>query len=523
MEFLIALIPLFPLLAAFFIGIGNLLGKINGEAGESMTSNAATGAITMSCILALLLLGADLFGKNATTYTLGQWLSSDSLEIQAVFITSGFNTVITALFAILLFIVTRFSVNYMHREAGFHRYFFILSLFSAAMLLLVSAGSAVGTFIGWEIAGLSSYLLIGYAYDRQVPTGNATRVYVTNRIGDAGFVLGIGLSYFYAGTINWLELNAMAEHLTMPTVTVIALCFAVAAFVKSAQLPFSPWLARAMEGPTPSSAIFYGSVMIHAGVFLVIMLQPLFEQAPFIMVLLAIAGFVTAVYSFIVGLTQTDVKSSYSFAISGQLGLIFLECGLGLWELAAWHLCAHAIVRCYQVLTAPALMHNVIGNPIKPVGHMLRNSRWLYIASIQRFWLDPIADRTLARPILGIGQDLDYIDSYVVDRAMGDPILFSRSISTLNQLEQKIMAVEQRDYGHHQFGRGNGIAGKMMEWVGNIFGWFEERLVIQAIGMNIVDLGRRIGQAANTFEELMLKPRYLALFVFIVLLIAATR
>ncbi len=523
MEFLVVLVPLFPLLAAFFIGIGNLLGQIEGEASEAMTSNVATGAITLSSILALILLGADLFGKNAATYTIGQWLDSDNLRIQAVFITTGFNSVIMALFAMLLFIVTRFSVNYMHRETGFHRYFFILSLFSAAMLLLVSAGSAVGTFIGWEIAGLCSYLLIGYAYDRQIPTVNATRVYITNRIGDAGFVLGIGLSYFYAGTINWGELNVMIEHLTMPTVTVIALCFAVAAFVKSAQLPFSPWLARAMEGPTPSSAIFYGSVMIHAGVFLVIMLQPLFERAPFIMVLLAVAGFVTAVYSFIVGLTQTDVKSSLSFAISGQLGLMFLECGLGLWDLAAWHLCAHAIVRCYQVLTAPSLMHNVIGNPIKPVSHNLKNSYWLYIASIQRFWLDPIADRVLARPILGIGQDLDYLDSYVVDRAMGDPVLFSRSISTLTQLEQKIRAAERHDHGHNQFGRGNGIAGKLMEWIGNIFGWFEERLVIQAIGINIVDLGRKLGQAANTFEELMLKPRYLVLFVFVVLLIAATR
>jgi NADH:ubiquinone oxidoreductase subunit 5 (subunit L)/multisubunit Na+/H+ antiporter MnhA subunit len=525
MEFLVVLIPLFPLLAAFFIGVGSLLGQINGEADESTTSSVATGAITLSCILSLLLLSADLFGKNASTYSIGQWLSSDSFEIQAVFITSGFNTVITALFAVLLFIVTRFSINYMHREAGFHRYFFILSLFSAAMLLLVLAGNAVITFIGWEIAGLCSYLLIGYAYDRQIPTVNATRVFVTNRIGDASFVLGIGLSYFYVGTINWGELNAMAEHLTMPTVTVIALCFAVAAFAKSAQLPFSPWLARAMEGPTPSSAIFYGAVMIHAGVFLIIMLQPLFEQAPFVMVLLAIVGFATAVYSFIVGFTQTDIKSSFSFAISGQLGLMLLECGLGWWELAAWHLCAHAVVRCYQVLTAPSLMHNVLGNPIKPVGHDLKNLHWLYIASVQRFWLDPIADRTLARPIQGLGQDLDYFDSYVVDRAMGDPTLFSRSISTLTQLEQKVMSAEQHDYNLSQygFGRGNGVAGKLMEWIGNIFGWFEERLVIQAIGMNIVDLGRKIGQAANTFEELMLKPRYLVLFVFVVLLIAATR
>ena len=143
--------------------------------------------------------------------------------------------------------------------------------------------------------------------------------------------------------------------------TAIALCFAVAAFAKSAQLPFTPWLARAMEGPTPSSAVFYGAVMVHAGVYLVILLRPVFEHAPLAMAVVAIVGLMTAVYGFVVGLTQTDVKSSLIFATSGQLGLMFLECGLGFWQLAGWHLCAHAVVRGYQFLTAPSLMHNMQG------------------------------------------------------------------------------------------------------------------------------------------------------------------
>lgn len=133
------------------------------------------------------------------------------------------------------------------------------------MLLLVLSGNAVGTFIGWEIAGLCSYLLIAYYYERPVAAQNATRVFVTNRIGDAAFLLGIGLSYAWAGDVNWARLTSASAQLSTGQATVIALCFAVAACVKSAQIPFTPWLARAMEGPTPSSAIFYGAVMVHAG------------------------------------------------------------------------------------------------------------------------------------------------------------------------------------------------------------------------------------------------------------------
>ncbi|UJP00011.1 MAG: hypothetical protein LZF64_12660, partial [Nitrosomonas sp.] len=295
----------------------------------------------------------------------------------------------------------------------------------------------------------------------------------------------------------------------------------VAAIAKSAQLPFTPWLARAMEGPTPSSAVFYGAVMIHAGIFLVILLRPIIELAPLTMAVLVVIGFLTAVYSFIVGLTQTDTKSSLCFAISGQLGLMFLECGLGLWELASWHLCAHAMVRNYQVLTAPSLLRYVYGNPMKPVTSAIADKRWLYIASLQRFWLDPIADRTLVRPIYGLGHDLDRFDKNIIDRAMGAPVSSNYTISSLTQLE-KNMDKDIRDGIHIEFVRGSGIVGKFFEWVANIMSWFEDRLVLRGIGMDTVDIGRKLGQIANTFEQLILKPRYLVLFVFIVLMIAAS-
>ncbi|MDO9469161.1 MAG: proton-conducting transporter membrane subunit [Nitrosomonas sp.] len=521
MDFLVVFIPLLPFIAAAIIGFGYLFNRIDGVQSERITAVIAKSTITLSCLLAIALLAADLMAMNSGIFIVGQWLSSGSLSIKLNFISTGFSVIVAALFSIILAVITHFSMNYIHSEAGFHRFYFVLSLFSSGMLLLILSGNAAGTFIGWEIAGLCSYLLISFAYDRPVAAINATRVFVTNRIGDAGFILGIALSFYFSGTIDWVRLNEISETLATPTVTVISLAFVIAAIAKSAQLPFTPWLARAMEGPTPSSAVFYGAVMIHSGVFLVILLHPLIEKAPLTMALLVVVGLFTAIYSFIVGLTQTDVKSSVCFAISGQLGLMFLECGLGLWELATWHLCAHAIVRCYQVLTAPSFLFYVHRNPMRLITPYIANKRWLYIASLQRFWLDPIADRTLVRPINGLGHDLDRFDKNIIDRAMGAPVSTNYTISSLTQLEKNLDKKAQHEI-QVEFVRGSGMVGKLFEWIANIMSWFEDRLVLRGIGMDMVGIGSKLGQAAITFEQFILKPRYLVLFVFIVLMIAAS-
>jgi len=517
MDALVILIPLLPLASASAIGIGHLFGAISGEADETVTADIASWMIIMSSLLALTLLAADLLGKNTGFYNAGHWLSSDTLDIQINFISTGFNVRLAALFSLLLAIVTHFSINYMHREAGYHRFFFILSLFASAILLLVLSGNAVGTFIGWEVAGLCSYFLIAYAYDRPVAAANATRVFVTNRIGDAAFVLGAGLSYAWVDSVNWSTINTALVQLTPGEATSIALCFAVAAFAKSAQLPFTPWLARAMEGPTPSSAVFYGAVMVHAGVYLLILLRPVFEYAPLAMALVAIVGLMTAVYAFVVGLTQTDVKSSLIFATSGQLGLMFLECGLGFWQLAAWHLCAHAAVRGYQFLTAPSLMHNV--RDISAEASQRRIPAWIYMASLQRFWLDQITDWALVKPVRGLAHDLSYFDDHIVDRMMGAPDPAIRTISSLAQLEEQMIGAHL-DNDSDRFAQGSGLAGKLTEWTAAMLHWFEDHFVLRGIGKNSIDYGRGLGHIANKFEQSVLRPRYLVLFVLITLLVA---
>ena len=518
MDALVILIPLLPFAAAILIGIGILSGVLRGEASENKTVIIATWSMSMSFLLALTLLIADLLKKNTGSVFLGNWLCSDTLNIQINFISTGFGVVLATLFALLLVVIMRFSINYMHREIGFHRFFFILSLFASSMLLLVLSGNAVGTFFGWEIAGLCSYLLIAYAYHRPIAVINATRVFVTNRIGDALFILGIAFTYFWVDSINWDDLNAIPSQLDKSEATGIAMCFAIAAFAKSAQLPFTPWLARALEGPTPSSAIFYGAVMVHAGVYLVCLLEPLFEQAPLAMAMLVVVGGITAVYSFMVSLTQTDIKSSLVFATSGQLGLMFLACGLGFWQLASWHLCTHAIVRCYLFLTAPSLMHNLLGNPIKPIVPVISKIRWGYISSLQRLWLDQISDWTLIRPINRLAHDLSYFDDHVIDYIMGSPAPAILTISSIAELEEKRLG-SQLDNDIDGFSHGTGLAGKLTEWFAGITHWFEDRFVLRDVNKDAIMYDRKLGHAANKFEELILRPRYLVLFVLIILLI----
>lgn len=515
----VLLIPLIPFLAALTIGLGIFSGFIKGEASERKTALIATSAITLACLLAVTLVIHNALDNATTLLTVGQWLTIGSFSIPINFIYDSLNIRLACLFSVLLFIVMRFSVNYMHREVGFHRFFFMLSLFAAAMLWLVLAGNAVMTFIGWEMAGLCSYLLIAYFYDRPVSAVNATQVFITNRIGDAGFILGIGLSYHWLHSIQWQDINAAATHLSAYQVNLLALCFTLAAFVKSAQLPFTPWLARAMEGPTPSSAVFYGAVMIHAGVYLLCLLQPLLVHAPLVMVLMAIGGGLTALYSVFVGLTQTDVKSSLVYAASGQIGLMFLACGLGWWHIAQWHLAAHAVMRGYQFLNAPSLMHHVHGNPIKPVHPQFARLHWAYMASLQRGWLEPLTTTVLINPIRGLARDLNHFDVRVLDRLMGVTAPVIRSLSSLAQNKEQLIGAHL-DNDRDEFAAGSGLAGKLTEASASLVHWFEDRIVLGNHRQQLANRGRALGHTAQTIETLILRPRNLALLVLILLLSA---
>ncbi|NJA04634.1 hypothetical protein HC024_02585 [Methylococcaceae bacterium WWC4] len=514
----LALVPLLPLLSALVIGALQFGGALSGDAGEKVTARLALLGIGAATLLVLALAwNAWPAGLDAQAY--GDWLRLGKISIGLELAGDRFRLAVAGVFGILLWVALRFSVNYMHREAGFHRFFFLLSLFAAAMLLLVLAGNALLTFVGWELAGLCSYLLIGYAYDRPIATSNALRVFVTNRIGDAGFVLAIGLSLAWLESCDWRTINDGAADLEKGDALLLATCFALAASVKSAQFPFTFWLGRAMEGPTPSSAIFYGGVMTHAGVFLLIQLQPLFEQASQAMALLIEVGALTALYGYWVGLSQTDIKSSQIFAAAVQLGLMFVECGLGWWTLASWHLLAHAVVRCYLLLSAPSILQATACRPTAPVPAWLARRRWAFLVSLQRGWLEPALERLFVKPVRRLSEDLRYLDEHVIDPALGAPAPAMRAISSLAQWEERKLGANL-DSDRDSFAYGSGLAGKLAQWSAALLGWFEYRFILRGIGGDSIRFGRRLGRAANRFEKLLLSPRYLALFVLITLMVA---
>jgi NADH:ubiquinone oxidoreductase subunit 5 (subunit L)/multisubunit Na+/H+ antiporter MnhA subunit len=503
---LVWLIPLLPILAAGWIAIGYISGWNRGERGERETAR-----ITLAAALASLLLGLGIALESLLSGLPGEilvanWLSSGDHKLNISFLLDRNGMLLMLLVTTLAMLVMRFSVNYMHREAGFQRFFMILSLFMGAMLLIVMSGNAGLMFIGWELAGVSSYLLIGYAFERETATANANRAFITNRIGDAGFIVALSTAFLFFGGLEWSTLQGKSEGLDALHANLLAIGFVIAALAKSAQLPFSAWISRALEGPTPSSAIFYGSLMVHAGVVLIIRLEPVLDHAPVIMFMIASLGAATAFYGWLSGLTQTDIKSSLMFSTIAQTGLMFLWCGLGWYELALWHLIAHAIWRAYQFLHAPALMH-LVSRGARPAPLWLRHSQRLHNLSLQRFWLDPLTQWLLVRPTRALARDAKQFDEQVVTRAVGLPHQ-AQALSSSSDSDAGWSGDAEGDVG-----RGRGIAGRLMEWIASMMHWFEEHLVLQGGGQGLMKAIHHLGRHLNRVEQLLSQPRYLLLLI----------
>jgi len=513
------LIPALPLLAAAGIGLGYISGRNRGEAGEGFTAGLASSAAALAL---LLLLATDLLALQQGVpgqVSHGIWLHSGDYVIRLSFNLDALGLSLATLVALISLLTLRFSINYLHREAGFQRFFMLLCLFMSAMLLIVLAGNAVLTFIGWELAGVSSCLLIAFALDRPVAGVNAGRAFVTNRIGDAGFITALSLCLLWIHSVEWPDILARGNDLEMLQVGLIAASFLLAALVKSAQLPFTPWITRALEGPTPSSAVFYGALMVHAGVYLVIRLEPLLQQIPVLMLTLVLLGGATALYGFLAGLVQTDVKSALIFATIGQTGLMFLACGLGWFTFAAWHLAAHAAWRAYQFLSAPALMHLTEGSPSRPVPGWLQHRKWLYTAALQRFWLDNLADWLLVRPTRQLAQDIEAFDQQVVNRLVGLPGSAS-AVSSLAQWEAFHHGRTGRVVGDSgDIGHGRGAIGHLLETVAALLHWFEEHLVLQGGDVGIFTLVQRLGAVLARIDVLLSEPRYLILLIVITFIV----
>lgn len=385
---------------------------------ERLVVRIATMAIGLSAIGSLAGLGLWLGGGGVPLeLPLGRWFGAGEYGFEVVLRLDALSALTTPLVGILLLATCRFSTTYLHRERGFHRFFLLMLLFGSGIQLLVLAGSYDLLFAGWELVGLTSVLLVAFFHHRAGPVRAATRVWVTYRICDIGFLFAVLLLHRAAHTTLFARI--FGDELHAVPVTAVALGLLFAAMGKSAQVPVGGWLPRAMEGPTASSAVFYGSLSVHAGVFLVLRSWPLFEHAPLARVALLVIGGTTAMMATASAHASTDAKSSVAYATIAQVGLMFVECGLGLTTIALVHALCHATLRYYQFLRTPSVLQDALERRAA-LGRTASDEeakRWegiaaaprrlLYRLAVERFELEAALDRWLVRPLVAVARALD--------------------------------------------------------------------------------------------------------------------
>jgi NAD(P)H-quinone oxidoreductase subunit 5 len=386
---------------------------------------AATMLFTLTAMLSALVI--YVAGHRPHVISFGAWFSWGEGSTVFDFFVDLRSLVFATVTTVICGVVAAFSNRYLHREAGYNRYFLLFAAFVQGMLLVVLAGSVEVLFAGWELLGLSSALLVGYFHERRAPVVNAMHVFTVYRISDAAMLSAAVLLHHWAGggglAVLFSSDLAPASGLSTLEATVIALLLGIAVAGKSALLPFSSWLPRAMEGPTPSSAVYYGSLSIHAGSFLLLRAAPLLEHAPVARVAVALAGLTTALYAAFVARVQTDVKSTLSYAALTQVGLITMEIAAGWYTLAFAHMLGHASYRLLQFLSAPNALHdlheieNALGAKASAVPRHVsapeRESKVTYVrylAALERGFIDFVLNRLLLIPVLGLVRGLDRMD-----------------------------------------------------------------------------------------------------------------
>lgn len=380
-----------------------------------------TGLTFTACLLALsTLLRTASTRESAILVTFGNWFAVHEYRFPLVLMADHLSLPFLAMTVVLSGLIGQFSATYLHRESGFFRFFVLLHLFAFGSLLAFAAGSFDLLIGGWELVGITSVLLIAFFDQRPAPVENSIRVFAVYRSCDIGLLVAVFAMHNWAGNASFV---GGMPRLTGAQATVVCLFLLLAAAGKAAQIPFSGWLPRAMEGPTPSSAIFYGAISIHAGAYLLLRAQPLLAESRIASICVITIGLATAVYGTIAGRASADAKTLLAFASLTQVGVIFVEIGFGLRSIAIAHVLGHAVVRTLQFLRAPSMlhdhhrMHSAIGGEISPAGRHLedlfpeRMRLWLYRWALDRGHLDTILDRWFIWPLLQISRLFAALDS----------------------------------------------------------------------------------------------------------------
>lgn len=390
---------------------------------------------------ALATVGAHLLGFVAFLFYWA-WHGFPTLDLKdfIVFQTGSYEFYIDFLFdritatyvfvgAFLTLMVLLYSRRYMHREPGYKRFFSTVLFFYAGYNMVVFSGNMETMFTGWEVLGITSFLLIAFYRDRYLPVKNAVKVFSIYRIGDVGLLLAMwAMHHLFHANVSFHMLqnrDFVLEHLQPHAFggLFISMMILLAAAAKSAQLPFSSWLPRAMEGPTPSSAIFYGSLSVHIGVFLLLRTAPLWRGEPWVCAVIGLLGGSTSVVATVIARSQSAIKSQIAYASIAQIGLIFIEIAAGLDTLALVHFAGNAFLRTYQLLVSPSVVTYLIREQFYNFVPRQHQATWrlpkklmysLYMLSVREFDLDAFMYRRLWNPMKSLGRRLDFLSFWRV-------------------------------------------------------------------------------------------------------------
>jgi NADH-quinone oxidoreductase subunit L len=395
---LVWLVPTLPLLG---VAINGILGKWTRDRAHIL----GVGTTGLSCLIAF-----GIFLQAAVGATLNWdaylWIPVGEFQATVGFLVDPLSAVMMLVVTFVGFLIHVYSVGYMHGDPGYARFFTYLNLFMTSMLVLVLANNYLLMFLGWEGVGLCSYLLIGFWYQKQSASDAGKKAFVVNRIGDAGFLLGLFLIWRTFGSLAYAEVFPQAALIReilerdsvfgLSLVTWMTLLLFVGATGKSAQLPLYVWLPDAMEGPTPVSALIHAATMVTAGVYMVARSSALFNLAPFSMTTVAVVGAVTAVFAATIALVQNDIKRVVAYSTISQLGYMFLGCGVGAYASAIFHLATHAFFKALLFLGSGSVIHALSGEQdIRKMGRLKDKlpitSRTFYWASLANAGIIPLA------------------------------------------------------------------------------------------------------------------------------------
>ncbi|MDR2081888.1 MAG: NADH-quinone oxidoreductase subunit L [Campylobacteraceae bacterium] len=377
-----------PLLAALFAAVFAMRKKniITGVVNSALIALSTAASIVLLCMLEDESLNADLLG----------WISVGDLNIPFGFVVDRVSAVMMVTVGVVSTLVHIYSIDYMAHDKSFNRFFAYLSAFVFSMLVLVMSDNFLGLFIGWEGVGLCSWMLIGFWYQRDSASWAANEAFIMNRIADLGMLLGIFMIYWQFGSLQYDIVFVAAASTDIMVLTIIGILLFVGAMGKSAQFPLHTWLADAMEGPTPVSALIHAATMVTAGVYLVIRANPIYINIPDIGFFIASLGAFVAVFAAFMALVNNDLKRIIAYSTLSQLGYMFVAAGLGAYWIALFHLMTHAYFKSLLFLGAGNVMHAMHEElNIKKMGGLYKSMKYtavlMIIASVALAGIYPFA------------------------------------------------------------------------------------------------------------------------------------